>query len=125
MSYLLDTHTLLWWFSDPSQISKKSRNIIANSDKIIYVSSVTTWEIVIKKSLAKLKVPNTIFDLIFTENFQELTVTIEHTKKLAELPKLHNDPFDRLLIAQAIVENSIILTRDKMIPKYDVKVIKV
>jgi len=124
MVYLLDTHTLLWWFSDPNTLSDKARSIIENPKNVIFISSVVTWEIVIKKSLDKLKIPNKFFELIKEGQFQELPIMIEHTQALASLPPHHNDPFDRLLVAQAKSENGTILTRDRTIMKYDVKTIK-
>ena len=107
MTYILDTHILLWWFTDPSKLSPKAQMIIEDRNKLVFVSSVSTWEIIIKKSLGKLEVPSKIFSLIEKESFQELPVTISHTKELEKLPRHHNDPFDRLLIAQAIKEKAI------------------
>lgn len=124
MSYLLDTHVLLWWFDDTSILTEEARVIIENPSNTIYISSVVTWEIIIKQSLGKLKVPSRIYKLIRSDQFQELPITIDHTLALIKLPQYHTDPFDRLLIAQAITENGTILTRDKAIMKYAVKTIK-
>ena len=124
MIYLLDTHTLLWWFSKPEKLSKKSQEVIGDSKNIILVSSVSTWEIVIKKTLGKLRVPDRIFSLIEEENFYELPIRISHTQALEKLPKHHNDPFDRLLIAQGNMEKAVIITRDKYIKKYPISTIE-
>lgn len=124
MTYILDTHVLLWWLDDPKLLSKETQNILHDISNIIYVSSVSTWEIVIKQSLGKLKVPRQIFDVIDKESFFELPISIKHTKCLSTLPDYHRDPFDRLLIAQAIIEKSTLITSDKMIAKYSIPIIK-
>lgn len=124
MKYLIDTHILLWWFQNPSLLSNRAREIISNPNNVVMVSSVSTWEIVIKKSLGKLKAPDKIFDLIIKENFLELPVTINHTRHLQKLKKHHNDPFDHLLIAQAKTENLTLLTRDRKIQKYNLNIIE-
>ncbi len=123
MIYLLDTLTLLWWFSSPLILSKKAHDIIADGNNTILISSVSTWEIAIKKSLGKLTVPDTIFSLIHHESFTELPITIEHTEALLKLPHHHTDPFDRLLVAQALVEKVPIISRDKMLTKYKITVV--
>lgn len=114
----------LWWFNDPKQLSSQAREIISDIENIVLVSSVSTWEIVIKKSLGKLQVPDVIFELIDKENFLELPITIAHTKILSKLPRHHEDPFDRLLIAQAILGKAALITRDKVIEKYPITVIR-
>ena len=120
MRYLLDTHVLIWWFSNPDLLHQNTRKIISDIKNIVYVSSVSTWEIVIKVSLGKLKMPNKIFSLIKEENFFELPVLIAHTMELANLHSHHADPFDRLLIAQAKSENLTLITKDKDVKKYDI-----
>lgn len=123
MSYILDTHALLWWLSDPDLLSSEAKEIVTDIKNLIYVSSVSTWEIAVKLSLGKLKAPKQIFDIIKRESFFELPISIEHTKCLSLLPDHHKDPFDRLLIAQAIVEKSVLITSDKMIRKYPIPII--
>jgi len=120
MSYILDTHVLLWWLDDPKLLSLEAQKIIHDSTNLVYISSVSTWEIVIKQSLGKLEVPKNIFAVIKKANFFELPISIEHTKCLSTLQDYHKDPFDRLLIAQAIVEKSTLITSDKMIAKYPI-----
>lgn len=120
MSYLLDTHTFIWWLEDNSTLSKESRKIIEDSNNIIYVSSVNTWEIFIKKSLGKLKIPNNLEETILHSGFDHLPITIKHTIFLDNLEKYHDDPFDRLLISQVIIENLTLITRDKEIIKYKI-----
>jgi PIN domain nuclease of toxin-antitoxin system len=124
MVYILDTHVLLWWFQDPARIEKNARNIIENTEHIVYVSSVTTWEIVIKRALGKLTIPKTFFSLVQQEGFTELPISIAHTTALAALPRHHQDPFDRLLIAQASSENATLISRDAMMHRYPIEIIK-
>jgi len=85
------------------------------------ISAVSIWEIVIKKSLGKLEVPNNLKDVIQENEFEILSITPDHVLYLEHLPTLHNDPFDRLLIAQSICEGMIFVTADKIIPKYEIK----
>ncbi len=125
MIYLLDTHAVLWWFEDPTLLTSQAQSIIEEPDNIILISSVVTWEIVIKKSLGKLQVPDRIFSLIKNGPFSELPVTIKHTEVLGDLPDYHSGPFDRLLIAQARAEDVPLLTRDPMINKYHLECIEV
>lgn len=119
-SYLLDTHIFLWWLDDNKKLDKKIRSIIEDTDNQIYISAITIWEIIIKKSLSKLEVPENLIDIIYTSNFEELPMTIEHALYIEHLPKIHKDPFDRLLIAQCIMEDLTFITKDNIIKKYDI-----
>ncbi len=124
MKYLLDTHILLQWLNNDKTLPYKIAEIIANPDNIIFVSSVNTWEITIKKSLGKLEAPNDLEKAIEANEFQKLPISIAHSTYIANLPLYHKDPFDRLLIAQAIVEGLTLLTCDTYISKYFVHTIK-
>ena len=79
MSYLLDTHTFIWWIQDNLNLSYKSKEVISNPNNLIFVSSVNTWEITIKKSLGKLKVPDNLESIILKCGFEVLPITIKHT----------------------------------------------
>lgn len=118
--YLLDTHILLWWLSGDKKLGKKKTDLIAKSTNHIVISTVSIWEIVIKKSLGKLKVPDNIKEVIYENEFEILSITPDHVLYLENLPAIHNDPFDRLLIAQSICEDIIFVTADKIIPKYKI-----
>jgi len=124
MKYLLDTHILLQWLNNDKTIPNKIAKIIADPDNIIFVSSVCTWEITIKQSLGKLEAPNDLERAIEANEFQKLPITIEHSTYITNLPLFHKDPFDRLLIAQAIIEKLTLLTCDIIIPKYPVSIIR-
>ncbi|MBY0580897.1 MAG: type II toxin-antitoxin system VapC family toxin [Rickettsiales bacterium] len=118
MKFILDTHILLWWLVDDKKLSFQTKEIITDSKNIIYVSSVNIWEIEIKKSLGKLKAPEIDSKIIADCQFEELPVRIKHVIVLKSLPNHHNDPFDRLLICQSIVEKAKLLTDDNLITKY-------
>lgn len=118
--YLLDTHILLWWLSDDKKLSKKNKDIITKSSTNIIVSTVSIWEIVIKKTLKKLESPDNIKEILYKNDFEILPITADHVLYLEQLPFIHHDPFDRLLIAQSIVEKATFITADTIIPKYGV-----
>ena len=122
MKYILDTHILLWWLSDNENLSLEIREKITNPDNIIYVSAISIWEIEIKKSLGKLRAPEIDVKIITACQFKELPVHIKHILALKELPNHHNDPFDRLLICQSIVEKATLITGDKLIAKYKLNI---
>ena len=123
MSYLLDTHTLLWWLDENPTLSTKATTIISSPQNIIFVSAVSAWEISIKKSLGKLVAPEDLEEAIAYNNFSPLPITIKDGNKAGRLPNYHNDPFDRMLIAQAINNDLTIITRDSKFPQYQVKTI--
>lgn len=120
-AYLIDTHILLWWVSENKKLTKSLRTIIENPDNEIWVSTVTVWEIAIKKSLNKLQAPDNLKEILELNSFNLLSLSIDHALAVEHLPHIHNDPFDRLLIAQAIVENLTFITADELIHKYKIK----
>ena len=123
--YLLDTHTLLWFLRDSPQLSKKALEIITTENKV-YVSIASLWEIAIKKSIGKLEFEHSIekiAELCHEKDILILQIQPKYFDKIIELPNIHNDPFDRLIISQAIIENLVIITKDTIIPKYSVKTI--
>lgn len=123
--YLLDTHTLLWFLRDSPQLSKKALGIITTENKV-YVSIASLWEIAIKKSIGKLEFEHSIekiAELCHEKDILILQIQPKYFDKVIKLPNIHNDPFDRLIIAQAIIENLVIITKDTIIPKYSVKTI--
>ena len=122
-SYLLDTHIVLWWLSNDPKLPKKAKEIIENSENHILVSAVSVWEIVIKKSLKKLSAPDNIKEVLEENGIQLLDMTADHALFLQGLPYLHQDPFDRLLISQALVEDLVLVTADKAIAQYPVPIV--
>ena len=123
--YLLDTHTLLWFLRDSPQLSKKALEIITTENKV-YVSIASLWEIAIKKSIGKLEFEHSIekiAELCHEKDILILQIQPKYFDKVIKLPNIHNDPFDRLIVSQAIIENLVIITKDTIIPKYSVKTI--
>lgn len=118
MTFLIDTHILLWWLSDHPNLSKKARDLIQESTHLIFVSAASLWELSIKKALKKLDAPDNIEAAILTSRFQPLSITFRHALLAGQLPRHHDDPFDRMLIAQAQVEGLNFLTHDKRLPAY-------
>lgn len=118
MRILLDTNVFLWCLVDDKKLTPHARSIIVNADER-YVSSASIWEVAIKKSLGKLNVDiGELADAITSSGFLELPITAKHASLVFGLPNLHRDPFDRLLIAQAMSEPLIFLTADKLLNKY-------
>lgn len=118
--YLADTHVLLWSLDGGDKLSAKQRRVI-DSDAKVFVSVATLWEITIKTSLGKLGVPADFLDGVVRAGFDLLTINTEHIRVLGNLPHHHRDPFDRLLVAQAIAERVTLLTADTQIMRYDVR----
>ncbi len=123
MKLLLDTHILIWWLSEASRLSQTEIDLITDTDNFIFVSAATAWEIVVKKMIGKLEAPDDLPAALAINNFLELPITIEHSQKLYQLPLHHNDPFDRIMIAQAISEDLTFMTRDTKISLYDIRTI--
>jgi PIN domain nuclease of toxin-antitoxin system len=127
MNILLDTHTFLWLVTDHPNASKTAKQLFMNTKNSFYLSAVCSFEIAVKYSLGKLELrePPQLFihNRIKANSFIPLPITIEHSLVLADLPFHHRDPFDRLLIAQAIVEDIPILTADKIFSLYPAQII--
>jgi PIN domain nuclease of toxin-antitoxin system len=119
MKYLLDTHILLWSLHEPSKLNRKTQDVISNTNNIIFVSTSTLWELQIKKSIGKISLPNNFSLLLEQGGYELLDMKVEHINKLNELPLIHKDPFDRMLIAQSICENIPLITNDREIMKYE------
>jgi PIN domain nuclease of toxin-antitoxin system len=120
MRLLLDTHVLLWWLANNPRLSAYARTVIADSDNQVFVSAVSSWEIEIKRAIGKLEAPEDLLGAIAANDFERLDIKIEHSLRLRELPLHHNDPFDRMLIAQALYEDLTLLSGDKKIALYEV-----
>ncbi len=124
MNLLLDTHVLLWAFENSSELAVSAREAIIDGNNLVFVSSATIWEISIKKAIGKLEVPDNLFEEMKDHRFTPLNIEFEHSILAGALPFIHKDPFDRMLVAQAMVEKLTIITRDDFIPKYHVNVLK-
>ena len=119
---LLDTHAIYWFLSENPKLPEKTRRLI-ESDYKVYVSILSFWEMSIKSSIGKMELPASITEMIREckrMGFTLLAIEPSHLERLKSLPKIHGDPFDRLLICQAQEESLTLVTRDENIPKYDV-----
>ncbi len=123
MQLLLDTHAFLWWLNDDPQLGPKARAEIAASDNLVFVSAATAWEIAVKRASGKLEAPGEIADWIAKSDFGDLAIEAEHAIAAAELPRHHNDPFDRMLVAQAQLEELTLVACDPQLDKYGVAIL--
>ncbi|WGV28492.1 type II toxin-antitoxin system VapC family toxin [Halotia branconii] len=120
MGFLLDTHVLLWWLANDPKLSADVREILRNPVNDSFVSAATIWEIAIKTSLGKLKQPDDLLAVIRDNQFQILEISAKHCLKVGSLPWHHKDPFDRMLISQALVEGLTIVTVDQKFRLYEI-----
>ena len=127
MKLLLDTHTFIWWDSEPVKLSPTVLKLCQDGANIILFSVASIWEMQIKLQLGKLKLKLPLEKLIKSQqqvnNIEILPVTLKHVLALESLPAHHKDPFDRLLIAQANVEGTVLVSRDPVFTSYPVNVV--
>ncbi len=127
MNVLLDTHALIWYIEGNKKLSTHTIEIIENTDNTIFVSKASLWEMAIKMSLEKLKlsIPFEKLEVFLDENeFSILDYTFKHLNMLLKLPFFHGDPFDRLIISQAIADDLKIITHEETFNQYAVKVLR-
>ena len=125
MRLLLDTHAFLWWIEGSSRLSARARRAIQDGGNSKFVSAASAWEITTKYRLGKLPeaselAPNVV-DAIAGEDFEELPVSVEDGARAGALPELHRDPFDRVLIAQALGAGLILVSRETLFDRYGVQ----
>jgi PIN domain nuclease of toxin-antitoxin system len=120
LRYLLDTHVLVWWLTDHEKLSKKVCDLIADHNNQIFISSVTLWEMALKKDLGKLSINVDLLPLLQTHKFQFLALNAVEALGVIELPTIHSDPFDRVLIMQAKLNNLVLITKDAKILEYPI-----
>jgi PIN domain nuclease of toxin-antitoxin system len=120
---LLDTHAALWFLSDDERMSENAKQHLIDDDNRILLSAAVVWEIAIKRSLGKLAVPDEYLTLLLGSDVQALPVTIDHAAAVERLPAHHRDPFDRMLVAQALGEGAAIVSRDDVLRRYGVTLI--
>jgi PIN domain nuclease of toxin-antitoxin system len=124
MRLLLDTHVVLWWIEDDPRLSSDVAALL-RSEPDVFVSSASIWEIAIKQVLGKLEGPGDLPERSLTAQFPVLDMTARHGIVAARLPLHHGDPFDRMLVAQAITEELTLVTRDRRVQQYDVALLPV
>jgi PIN domain nuclease of toxin-antitoxin system len=122
VNLLLDTHVLIWW-DEGRRIAAEARRAIEEADAV-YVSAASAWEIAIKAALGRLRPTRTVEEAASDSGFLELPVTFHHAERVTALPPHHRDPFDRMLVAQAAVEELALVTRDRVFARYGVALIE-
>jgi PIN domain nuclease of toxin-antitoxin system len=121
--FLLDTHVLLWWLANDPSLGKEGAEAIADPASIVFVSAASAWEIAIKQALGKLDAPSDLERQIGLNGFDPLPITVGHAVVAGTLPRHHDDPFDRMLVAQALAEQLVIATRDPRFESYGIRTI--
>ncbi len=125
MRLLLDTHVFLWWLADDPGLRPAAREAIADPDTIVHVSAVTVWELTIKAALGRIDVVGAdLAGEIAANDFVELPFTARHAVRAGGLPRHHDDPFDRMLLAQAGLENLTLVTRDPAFEAYGAAILR-
>ncbi len=124
MNLLLDSHTFIWWVAEKHKLSATALSNISNPENDVFLSVASVWEIQIKIQLGRFEFKDTLDNIVDEQqrinSFKILSVDLSHALGIDNLPKHHKDPFDRLLIAQAIVEDMTLVSSDKAFSKYDV-----
>ena len=127
MNALLDTHAFLWWNTNDARLSSVARAFIADGRNRVFLSAASAWEIAIKAARGRLDLPSTpdqyVIDRLRSNGFSPLPIQISHTLEVYRLPLHHNDPFDRLLVAQSRLANLPLLSGDEVIKLYDLELI--
>lgn len=124
---MLDTHAFLWWINDDARLSEAAREMLSDGQRELLFSAASGWEMAIKIGLGKLKVNGPLSSYL-PERLREnsvriLPVSLQHAMGVVELPRYHRDPFDRLLVSQAIAEDLAVLTADPLVTKYPVQTV--
>ena len=123
MRYLLDTHVLLWSRASPERLSAEAVTLLQSTENTLYVSMATLWECAIKACIGKLAVPEGFFRIV-ANDYEILDIELAHLEATLQLPLLHRDPFDRLLVAQARLGGLTLVTRDRNVIRYPVPVVE-
>lgn len=125
--YLLDTHALIWWWTDPSRLSAQAYDVIADGKNTIFVSSASVWEMATKHRKGKLGQASQILhrfpELIDKNDFKLLTINWQHAKQSGQFTQTHADPFDRMLVAQSQIEQMPLISCDEMVKQFPVTVL--
>lgn len=124
MRVLVDTHVLLWMLQDPERIGLDAATVLKAEDTIVVVSAISLWEIAIKRGAGKLGAPENLPDRLRGLGHEILGLNAEHAWRVGALPHHHRDPFDRALIAQALVEDLPLVTHDQSLFAYEARIIR-
>ncbi len=123
MRLLLDTHAALWWLSGDERFGKTAAAQLVDAGSQVLLSAAVVWEVAVKRSLGKLDAPNGFAPTLLGAGALPLPVGLDHAAGVADLPWHHRDPFDRILIAQAIIEAAVLVTRDEAFRAYGVPLV--
>ena len=123
MRVLLDTHALVWALSGDERLSVSARDVVTDPTNDVLVSVVSAWEMAVKRALGKLRAPSDLEVVIAEAGFVQRLVLFGDCERLAALPPIHRDPFDRMLVCQALEEGIPIVTRDEAIARYPVQTV--
>jgi PIN domain nuclease of toxin-antitoxin system len=121
---LLDTHIFLWWGQNDRRLNNKTRQLIYNSGEV-WISIVSAWEFAIKQSLGKMDLAQDFEQAVDTSGFRKLPITFDHIRLVGKLQPKHRDPFDHMLVAQALAEDLCLVSHDRSMSLYDVRLIEV
>ena len=124
MKYLLDTCVLLWWVNGSKNIGLKTISQLNNTENSVYISAASIWEIAIKVRTGKLCIEADLSSTLAALDLIPLSITFQHGHLAGSLPMIHEDPFDRILVAQAFTEGLTLITADKIIPEYGISTIE-
>lgn len=122
MRLLLDTHVFIWWSNDDARMTPRLRGTIRDADEV-FVSLASAWEIAIKVSLGRLSFSERFDSALAINHFEPLSIEVSHTERLKSLPLLHRDPFDRMLVAQCLVDDLTFVTADSRLVPYGTRLI--
>jgi len=120
VNLLLDTHAFIWWENLDSRLGSSARAMIANPANVVFVSAASVWEIAVKQRAGRLAFAGSPIMGIQRSGFTPLPISGEHAEATAQLPPIHQDPFDRILIAQALLQGLVLMTSDRHITQYAV-----
>lgn len=120
---LLDSCVWLWWLNDSSSLGVNAKAMIQDERNVLFISAATVWEVAIKRQKGGLQIEGDLQALVAADGFVALTIDLFHAQQAAALAPIHQDPFDRMLIAQAQAEGLELMTADTVIPKYGIRTI--
>lgn len=123
MNLLLDSHVFVWWCEGNRRLSRQVHEAVAAPANMVHVSLVTAWELAIKESVGRLRLPEPFEAMLEQAGFDLLQVSLDHVRAVARLPFHHRDPFDRMLVAQAQHEGLVLVSADPHIARYDVPIL--
>lgn len=118
--YLLDTHVLLWWLSEPGRLPSAARSAIADGQSELFFSAASVWEMSIKRALGRLSFPSNLERVLRKQRIEVMPISMAHALAAGDLPAHHTDPFDRMIVAQAEVERLVVVTKDAEVGQYSV-----